>query len=189
METYLPTRKDTFMKKLLFLLSTFVILVSCSGKAVEEKPKLIGMANPWTDCGTNLSQAAQIAGFTFPLKLSKYDVRAMKGMIEINYPLDETRTVCVRKTDSAKFANDTGGEYNGDISGVYTQYPVNEKIMLKDAVPIYTRGTGDKIYVMNMAASSGYYSAYCKDGMSLQEVEQIYEIIAEAETAELYSTN
>ena len=59
--------------------------------------------------------------------------------------------------------------------------------MLKDAVPIYTRGTGDKICVMNMAASSGYYSAYCKDGMSLQEIEQIYETIAEAETSELYS--
>ena len=175
------------MKKLLFLLLAFVILVSCSGKTVEEKPKMVGMPNPWTDCGTNFNQAAQIAGFTFPLKLSKCDVRAMKGMIEINYPLDETRTVCVRKTDSAKFANDTGGDYNGDISGVYIDYPVNEKIMLKDSVPIQTRGTGDKIYVMNMAASSGYYSAYCKDGMSLQEVEQIYETIADAETSEIYN--
>ncbi len=171
------------MKKILFLLLIFVALIGCSGKTVEEKPKLIGMANPWTDCGTNFSQAAQIAGFAFPLKLSKCDVRAMKNMIEINYPLDEVRKVCVRKTDTEKFSN------NGDISGVYAEYPVNEKIMLKDAVPIYTRGTGDKIYVMNMAASSGYYSAYCKDGMSLQEIEQIYEIIAEAETSELYPQN
>lgn len=171
------------MKKLIFLLLTFFILVGCSGKAVEEKPMLVGMANPWTDCGTNFSQAAQIAGFTFPLKLSNCDVRAMKGMIEINYPLDQTRTVCVRKTATDEFSN------NGDISGVYTEYPVNEKIMLKDAVPIYTRGTGDKIYVMNMVASNGYYSAYCKDGMSLQEIEDIYNIIAEAETSELYSQN
>ena len=171
------------MKKLLFLLLAFFISVSCAGKkTVEEhkntndKPKMVGMANPWTDCGTNFSQAAQIAGFTFPLKLSKCDVRAMKNMIEINYPLDQTRTVCVRKTATEEFSN------NGDISGVYIEYPVNEKIMLKDAVPIYTRGTGDKIYVMNMAASSGYYSAYCKDGMSLQEIEGIYNIIAEAES-------
>ena len=171
------------MKKLIFLLSAFVVLIGCSGKVVEEKPKLIGMANPWTDCGTNFSQAAQIAGFTFPLKLSSCDVRAMKNMIEINYSLDDTRTVCVRKTATEEFSN------NGDISGVYIEYPVNEKIMLKDAVPIYTRGTGDKIYVMNMAASNGYYSAYCKDGMSLQEIEQIYEIIAEAETSELYPQN
>jgi len=181
------------MKKLLFLLLTFVILVSCSGtKTVEEtknsveKPKMVGMANPWTDCGTNFDQAAQIAGFTFPLKLSKCDVRAMKEMIEINYPLDDTRTVCVRKTDSSKFVNDTGGEYKGDISGVYIDYPVNETVTIQDSVPIYVRGTGDKIYVMNMAASNGYYSAYCKDGMSLQEVEEIYNIIADAETSELY---
>ena len=171
------------MKKLLFLLLTVVILVGCSGKTIEEKPKLIGMANPWTDCGTNFNQAAQIAGFTFSLKLSHYSVRAMKNMIEINYPLDETRTVCVRKTATEKFSN------NGDISGVYIDYPVNEKITLQNSVPIQTRGTGDKIYVMNMAASSGYYSAYCKDGMSLQEVEEIYNTIAEAETSELYSKN
>ena len=171
------------MRKLLFLLLAFVILISCSGKTVEEKPKMVGMPNPWTDCGTNFNQAAQIAGFTFLLKLSNCDVRAMKGMIEINYPLDETRTVCVRKTDSEEFSN------NGDISGVYIDYPVNEKITLQNSVPIQTRGTGDKIYVMNMAASSGYYSAYCKDGMSLQEVEEIYNTIAEAETSELYSKN
>lgn len=181
------------MKNLLFLLLILFILVSCSGNnAIEknsvEEPKMVGMANPWTDCGTNFNQAARIAGFTFPLELSKCDVRAMKNMIEINYPLDQTRTVCVRKTDSSKFVNDIGEEeYKGDISGVYIDYPVSEKIMLKDSVPIYTRGTGDKIYVMNMAASNGYYSAYCKDGMSLQEIEQIYEIIAEAETSSLYS--
>ena len=176
------------MKKLLFLLLTFFVLISCSGtKNIEEsknnveEPKMVGMANPWTDCGTNFNQAAEIAGFTFPLKLAKCDVRAMKDMIEINYPLDQTRTVCVRKTATEEFSN------NGDISGVYIEYPVNEKIMLKDAVPIYTRGTGDKIYVMNMAASNGYYSAYCKDGLSLQEIEGIYNIIAEAETSALYS--
>ena len=178
------------MKKLLFLLLTFFILVSCSGTKNIEEPKniagetkMVGMANPWTDCGTDFSQAAEIAGFTFPLKLSNCDVRAMKNMIEINYPLDQTRTVCVRKTATNEFSN------NGDISGVYTKYPVNEKIMLKDSVPIYTRGTGDKIYVMNMVASNGYYSAYCKDGMSLQEIEQIYETIAEAETSALYPQN
>ena len=169
------------MKKLVFLLLTFFVLVSCSGtKNIEEKSNFVGMANPWTDCGTNFDQAAQIAGFTFPLKLSKCDVRAMKNMIEINYPLDQTRTVCVRKTATDEFSN------NGDISGVYIEYPVNEKIMLKDSVPIHVRGTGDKIYVMNMVASNGYYSAYCKDGMSLQETEQIYENIAEAETQKMF---
>ena len=176
------------MKKLLFLLVTFFILVGCSdSKNIEEKPMLVGMANPWTDCGTDFDQAAEIAGFTFPLNLQQCDVRAMKDMIEVNYPLDEARTVCVRKTDSSRFVNDNGGEYEGDISGVYIDYPVNEKIMLHDSVPIYVRGTGDRIYVMNMVASNGYYSAYCKEGMDLEDVEDIYNIIAEAETSSLYS--
>ncbi len=169
------------MKKLIFLLITFFVLVSCSNKAVEEKTMLIGMANPWTDCGTNFNQAAEIAGFTFPLKLSNCDVRAMNGMIEVNYPLDEKRNVCVRKTDTEKFAN------NGDISGVYIDYPINKEIILKNSVPLKIRGTEDKIYVMNMSASSGYYSAYCEQGMSLQEIEQIYETIADAEVSAIYS--
>lgn len=168
------------MKKLFFLLLAFLVLVSCSGQNSVEESKMVGMANPWTDCGTNFNQAAQIAGFTFPLKLSKCDVRAMKNMIEVNYPLDQTRTVCVRKTATEEFSN------NGDISGVYVEYPVNEEITLQNSVPVKVRGTGDKIYVMNMSASNGYYSAYCKDGMSLQEIEGIYNVIADAETSELY---
>ena len=34
---------------------------------------------------------------------------------------------------------------------------------------------------MNMSASTGYYSAYCKEGMSYKEVEGIYEVIRQAE--------
>ena len=86
------------MKKILFLLLAFVVLVACAGnntiedpKNTNDKPKMVGLANPWTDCGTDFNQAAQIAGFTFPLKLSNCDVRAMKDMIEVNYLLDETR--------------------------------------------------------------------------------------------------
>jgi hypothetical protein len=58
--------------------------------------------------------------------------------------------------------------------------------MLKNAVPLKIRGTENKIYVMNMAASNGYYSAYCKEGMTIQEIEEIYNIIAESETKALY---
>ncbi len=175
------------MKKFLFLLLSFFIFVNCSkAKNIEEpenalektKPvgKIVGMANPWTNCGTDFDQAAQIAGFTFPLKLSKCNVRAMKGMIEINYPLDEKRTVCIRKADTDKFSK------NGDISGVYINYPVNEEITLQNSIPIQIRGTQDKIYVMNMSAYNGYYCAYCKEGMNLQETEKICNIIEQAET-------
>ena len=190
------------MKKFLFLLLTFFISVNCSGinnieepknsvncsginhieepKNTVEKPKklgkMIGMANPWTNCGTDFEQAEQIAGFSFALELPNYNVRAMKSMIEINYSLDQTRTVCVRKTDTEKFSN------NGDISGVYTNYPVKEEMTLQNSVPIKVRGTQDKIYVMNMAISNVHYSAYCKEGMNLQEVERICNIIVQAET-------
>lgn len=168
------------MKKLLILVVTFFVLVSCSQKStINENSNSMSMPNPWTDCDTDLNKASEIAGFTFPLILSNYTVRAMKEMIEINYPLDEFRIVCVRKTNSQQYAD------NGDISGVYTEYPINKKITLDNGVPIKVRGTQDKIYVMNMSASNGYYSAYCKDGMSLKEVEEIYQVIAEAEAPKL----
>ncbi|MBO7611544.1 MAG: hypothetical protein J6T23_04950 [Elusimicrobia bacterium] len=167
------------MKKLIFLLLTFVVFVSCFAKKAEKQPTFVGMANPWTDCGTDFEQASLIAGFSFPLKLSNCDVRAMNGMIEVRYPLDEKRTVYVRKTDSDKLVN------NGDISGVYVDYPIKKEITLKDCVPVQTRGSRDKIYVMNMVASAGYYSAYCKYGMTVEEIEDIYNLIAEAEMSKI----
>ena len=39
-----------------------------------------------------------VAGFEFALILSNLQVRAMKDMIEVTYPLDEFRDVVVRKT-------------------------------------------------------------------------------------------
>ncbi len=155
------------IKKIIIIIGLIVSCVcftSC-------KSEMVGMANPWID-NTDYKTAFKKAGFSFPLKLSNYSVRAMKGMIEISYPLDEKRTVYVRKSDT----NETG-----DISGVYTKYPINKEIVLKGAVPMQIRADKDKIYVMNMAAESGYYSAYCPEGMSLKEIEGIYEILAEAE--------
>lgn len=134
------------------------------------------MANPWSDCNDNLAQAAKIAGFKIPLLLSNYTVRAMKDMIEITYPLDEFREVTVRKS----LSNETG-----DISGDYNKYPINETITIQGGVPIQIRGDKDKIYVMNMSAYSGYYSARCEKGMSLKEVEGIYEVLREAEDAQI----
>lgn len=134
------------------------------------------IANPWHDCNDNLTQAAKIAGFKFPLNLSNYTVRAMKDMIEITYPLDEFREVTVRKS----WTNE-----NGDISGDYNQYPINKTITLSNGVNVQTRGDKDKIYVMNMSAYSGYYSARCEKGMSVKEIEGIYEVLREAEDEKL----
>lgn len=117
--------------------------------------------------------ASKIAGFNFPLTLSNYTVRAMKGMFEVTYPLDEFRYVTVRKSMDEK---------NGfDNSGDYTQYEHNDIITLKNGVKINIRGNGDKINIMYFAAESGVFSARCEEGMTSEEVEGIYKIIAEAE--------
>ncbi|MDD3236680.1 MAG: hypothetical protein PHV37_01110 [Candidatus Gastranaerophilales bacterium] len=152
----------------LFFITTF--FTGCTDKGVVLLP------NPWFDCHENLAKAAKVAGFEFPLSLSNYQVKAMKDMIEITYPLDAFRNVTVRKS-----SNDNGG----DISGDYNNYPINKEISLKNGVLIKIRGDKYKIYVMNMAASSGYYSAVCDKGMSLKEVESIYEVIAEAEAPKI----
>ena len=85
--------KNNFIKILLTL-----IIITCSACTNN---KLIGISTPWSDCQDNLNKAAEIAGFQFPMLLSNYTVRAMKDMIEITYPLDETRYVTVRKSITA----------------------------------------------------------------------------------------
>lgn len=157
-----------FLSLICILILSVIFCVGCSQNNIAYLP------NPWVDCQDNLKQAAKVAGFKFPLILSNYQVRAMKDMIEITFPLDEFRDVTVRKS-----------EKGGDISGVYNKYPINKEIMIKDCVPMQIRGNKDKIYVMNMSASSGYYSAYCEKGLSLREVEGIYEIIAEVEAPKI----
>lgn len=158
-----------------------MLLVGCSNN-ITQNNKSTMIANPWTDCNDDLVQASKIAGFTFPLVLSNYWVRAMNGMIEINYPLDEFRTVCIRKVETLKNNQE-------DISGVYYNYPINKETRLPNDVPIKIRADENKVYVMSMSASNGYYSAYCKDGMSMEEVYGVYKVIAEAESEKLYSTN
>lgn len=147
-----------------------------SGKEIykpSRNEKLIGMPNPWTDCNTDFKCGSDIAGFNFPLSLSNYTIRAMKGMFEITYPLDEFRTVTVRKSfDESN---------NGDNSGDYNKYSKNKVYTLKNGVNINTRGDKNKIYVMFFMAESGVYSARCEQGMTSEEVEGIYNIIREAE--------
>ncbi len=158
------------MRRLLYIM-LMVFLVF--GTSACTNSKLIGMPNPWTECDMNMHCASKIAGFNFPLTLSNYTVRAMKGMFEVTYPLDEFRYVTVRKSMDEK---------NGfDNSGDYTQYEHNDIITLKNGVKINIRGNGDKINIMYFAAESGVFSARCEEGMTSEEVEGIYKIIAEAE--------
>lgn len=150
-------------------------MLTCCGtqNSTQTSTSTIGMPNPWTDCGKDLNLAAQKAGFSFPLSLSDYTVRAMNDMIEITYPLDEHRTISVRKSST---------EINsGDISGDSNSYPLIDKALIHNCVPITLKRDNNRIYVMYFGAESGYFSARCEQGMSLKEVEAIYEIIAAAE--------
>ena len=97
---------------LIFLIIlTTVLFCGCATSS------MCGMPNPWIECGDNLECAAKKAGFQFPLVLSNYQVRAMSDMIEVSFLLNDEKEVVVRK--SVKDINE------GDISGVYTKYPIN----------------------------------------------------------------
>ena len=147
-----------------------------SGKEIykpSRDEKLIGMPNPWTDCKDDFECGEKVAGFSFPLSLSNYEIRAMKELFEISYPLDEHRTVTIRKgSDESN---------NGDNSGDYNEYSNNGVYTLDNGVNINIRGDKDKIYVMYFMAESGVYSARCKQGITKKEVEDIYNLIREAE--------
>ncbi len=151
------------MKKSIFFIS-FVLAV-CFNQAVNAIP------NPWVDCETDFSCGAEKAGFSFPLKVKNYSVRAMEDLFEITFPLDKKRTVTVRKSL----------KYEGDNSGVYTEYPVNKSITLNDVI-FNVRGKKNKFYVVNFASESGYYSIYCKEGMKIGDINHLYKLIQNAET-------
>jgi len=161
-----------------FLKRTVIPALVLSGAMLSActtiKQEVIGMPNPWIECNTGIQKAAKVAGFGSPLVLSDCKIRAMKDMIEVTYPLDKERDVIVRK--SAEY------EGIGDISGDYNKYPVNEKKELFDSVWADFRRDNDKIYVVNFSAESGFYSINCPKGMSLDEVKNIYEMIATVET-------
>lgn len=162
--------KKLFIATLLVLLASSTVLAGTINPAKEE---ILGMPNPWVECNDDFSCGTKTAGFNFPLSLSNYTIRAMKGMFEISYPLDDLRSVTVRKSfDEAN---------NGDNSGDYTKYSKNKILTLKNGVNINTRGNWHKIYVMYFMAESGVYSARCEKGMTKKEVEGIYNVIREAE--------
>ena len=129
--------------------------------------------NPWIDCEDDISCGSKKAGFNFPLRLNSYSVRAMEGMLEITFQLDKKRNVTLRKAVEY--------DVNSDISGVYEYYPVNKTITLKNGVIVNVRGKKDVYYVVNFAASTGYYSAYSAQGMKISDIEYLYALIAEAE--------
>jgi len=164
------------VKKILYSISFFLFIILSF--------KVTAIPNPWVDCKDDLYCASQKAGFTFPLRVKNYYIRAMKGMIEITFPIDKKRKITVRK--SQLFEGDADKNGIKDISGIYNNYPVNKTVFIEGSVPFNLRGEKNKFYVANFAADSGYYSFYCDKGMKIKHIKFLYKLLAEAE-AERYS--
>ncbi len=160
------------MKRISYLFLFIAILLLAFNKT-------IAIPNPWTDCKDDISMASNIAGFNLPLRVKNYNARAMKGMIEITFPLNKRHNVTVRKTESYEGNADENGIK--DISGNYNSYPVNKTIWIEKAVPFNVRGEKNKFHVANFAAETGYYSLYSEKGMKIKHITALYKLLAEAE--------
>ena len=73
------------MKKTFFV----TLLVISAIFSVNFNYKSFAIPNPWIDCGDDISCGAKKAGFNLPLNIKNYSVRAMKDVLEINFPLDK----------------------------------------------------------------------------------------------------
>ena len=135
--------------------------------------QLVGIPNPWVDCGNDLKCAKNKAGFNFPVELSNCNFRAMEDMIEIEYPFNN-KNITIRK--SKKY------DGRGDISGDYNNYSVNKEISINN-VSFKIRGENekDKINVVNFSSKNAHYAIMCDNGLYLDEVWSIYEIIKKAD--------
>jgi len=156
-----------------------VVCIVCLALIALSSYSAQSMINPWIDCGKDIGCGAQKAGFNFPLKVKNYTVRAMKGMLELRFPLSDGRKVIIRKAQTHQGEADENGMI--DISGDYNQYPVNRTIMLDNGVKFSVRGEEDSYKVVNFAAETGYYSIMCNDGLNKTDIEYFYDLLAEAE--------
>ena len=155
----------------IFLIFRTFCITACTADNMPSGPLKTGMPNPWIECDKDIDCAKRAAGFDFKVKAQDIKIRAMKDMIEINYPLDENRDVIIRKTTEELY-NKT------DISGDYNKYPIMDKIILDNGVEFLTRRDENLIYVAYFGAEDGFYSINCAKGMTKKELEEIYKIIA-----------
>ncbi len=163
--------------KCVLILGMFVVVLSpvfCGCSARHFATNSTMLANPWVDCGHDDSCASNIAGFDFPIKVAGMKIRAMKDMIEIIYPLDNSKNVIIRKTTEENYNN-------FDISGDYNRYPIKDTLRLDNGVEFIVRRDKNLIYVAYLGAESGFYSIRCDKGITAQELQDVYDVIANAE--------
>ena len=162
-------KKTNFYKIFIILFICFIILSS----------KTNAIPNPWVDCKDDINCGAKISGFNFPIKVNDYNIRATKDIMEITFPIDKKRTVTARKSQTCGEKSD----FNDicDISGVYEIFPVDKDIKLRNRVKVNVRGEKHKFYVVNFVAETGYYSFYCKQGLTKNDIKYLYKLLEEAE--------
>jgi len=154
------------MKKITLILAVF--LVFCLN--IENRASAVTAL--WVKCGTDTKCTKQASGFTFPLDVPNYKMRAKNNLIEIKYPYDKHREVYVRKSPIAL--------NNGDISGVNDNFPVKKQIKMKDDKKINVRGYSNEFFVATFSIDKNYYSIYCKNGLKKKHINEIYEKIQES---------
>ena len=154
------------MKKIFF--ASLLVISAIFLNSLNQKT--FAIPNPWVDCGEDMECAVQKAGFEFPIKVKNPNIRAMEDLIEITFPLDKKRTVCIRKSQT----------YSGDNSGVYINYPINKTIS-RDNVLFNVRGDKKNFYVVTFATKSGYYSMYSEEGMKQKDIKRLYNLIYKTE--------
>ena len=161
------------MKSFKYIMLTLVCTTLLCGCANSEDKKFIGLANPWIDCKTSMSCAEKKAGFEFPVEIKNAKIRAMDGIIEVSFPIDETKSAVLRK----------GILTDIDLSGDYNEYPNTNLIKFPDHKDtlFLVRADKDKIFVVNFEAFKHSYSISSPEGITIDDVKAIYEIVEKAD--------
>ncbi len=144
------------MRVIFWGLILFCILctTSCTSKGVK-----------YTDCNNDFLCAEKIAGFHFLPEISITKIKAKKDKIEVTSLLNKTKNVIITKSGEEFFA---------------TKF-LKEKLILDNGVEFLIKKDNNIIKKAYLGAESGYFEIKSDDGLSKEEIQKIYEILAKAE--------
>lgn len=144
------------MRVIFCFLTLFCILctTSCTYKDVK-----------YQNCKNDFLCAEKIAGFHFLPEISIIKIKAKKGKIEITSLLNKTKNVTITKSDEEFFI---------------TKF-LKEKLILDNGVEFLIKKENNIIKKAYLGAESGYFEIQSNDGLSKEEIQKIYEILAKAE--------
>ncbi len=115
-------------------------------------------------------RAEKIAGFHFLPEIDTLKIKAKKDKIEITSLLNKTKTVTLTKSADEFFV---------------TKF-LNEKIILDNGVEFLVKRDKNIIKEAYLGAESGYFEIKSEDGLSKDDIQKIYEILAKAEAPKIF---